>query len=176
MKELPFVRCVGFGTAVFQRIRKKAYDYRMICILCGDGIVEIDSRQYKTSKNQIYIINPGTEYRVCSEKNQKITVINFDTTYKFSHIKDPVLSVDTNMFENRFIISTENIKFLTDTVYEISYTDLDLFEEMYGIYLREDLDIELKNFMLSSKLAYILSKALDNKKILTHWRLWYINI
>lgn len=164
MNELPFVRCVGIGNAVFQKNKKKAYDYRMICVLDGEGSLEIDIVKYKTKQKQIYIIKPGTEYRVCSGPEQKIAVINFDTTYDFSHIKEPILSVDTDLFENNFIIETEEIHFLKDSFYETSYTDLCLFEEMYVIYLREDLDVELKNYMLSSTLVYIISKAISNKK------------
>lgn len=164
MNELPFIRCVGIGTSVFQKKRKKAYDYRMICILSGEGTLEIGIIKYKTKQNQIYIIKPGTEFRVCSGTGQKIAVINFDTTQEFSHIKETVLSVDTDLFEKKFIIKTNEIHFLKDTVYEIPYINLYLFEEMYGIYLREDLEAELKNFMLSSTFVYILSKAASNEK------------
>ena len=164
MNELPFVRCVGIGTAVFQEKKKKAYDYRMICILSGEGSIEIDSEKCITNQNEMYVINPGTEYRVCSGANQKIAVINFDTTYDFSHIKDPVLSVDIDLFENHLIMDTSKLHLLKDSVYEIPYSALNLLEEMYEVYMREDMNTEIKNFMLSSKLAYIFSKMLDNKK------------
>lgn len=164
MRELPFVRCVGIGTSVFQEKRKKAYDYRMICILDGEGSIEISDLKYKTVQNQIYIIKPGTEFRVCAEKNQKIAVINFDATYAFSYIKEPVLSVDADKFEKHSILKTDDVLFLNEMVYEISYTDLNLFEEIYGIYLREDLNAELKNFMLSSTFVYILSRIISTGK------------
>lgn len=34
---LPFVRCVGIGTGIYQNETQKAYDWRMICVLEGEG-------------------------------------------------------------------------------------------------------------------------------------------
>lgn len=160
MNTLPFVRCVGIGTHVCQRAYKKAYDYRLICILCGDGYIEIDGAVYSTTVNQVYIVSPGTVFRVRSTENQKIAVINFDCTYDHSHLTDPILSVDAETFNSDKILKTDPIPFIRKTIYDILSSDADLFEEMYRIYLRDDMETEFKNFMLSSRLAYVISKIL----------------
>ena len=57
MKNIPFVRCVGIGVNVYQNEFKMAYDHRVICILSGDGTIEIDSENFNTKTNDIFIIN-----------------------------------------------------------------------------------------------------------------------
>ena len=99
MNNIPFVRCVGIGVNIYQNEFKMAYDHRMICILSGDGTIEICDKLFETNTNDIFIINPGISYRVCSGENQKIAVVNFDTNYDFSYITDPVLSVDADKFQ-----------------------------------------------------------------------------
>lgn len=165
MYSLPFVRCVGIGTSIYQDKLKKAYDYRMIYIIKGNGIMEIDDKVLNTDTNSIYIISPGTPYRVCSSENQQIAVINFDTNYDYSHIEKPVLSVDVDLFNDDEILSTPFPEFLKDSSFKVSATCTELFEEIYQTYLRDDISGDMKNFLLSSKLIYIFSKALTLKTI-----------
>ncbi|MBQ4515362.1 MAG: AraC family transcriptional regulator [Clostridia bacterium] len=164
MHNLPFVRCVGIGTAIYQNELKMAYDYRMICILSGDGFVEIDKERLNTRAGDIYIINPGTSYRVRSFENQEIAVVNFDTTYEYAHIKEPVLSVNADTFKADEIILTPPVDFVKNKIYKVSAADAELLEELYQTYLRDDIYDELKSFLLSSKLLYIISKMLTTPK------------
>ncbi len=160
MKNIPFVRCVGIGVNVYQNEFKMAYDHRVICILSGDGTIEIDSENFNTKTNDIFIINPGVSYRVCSINNQKIAVVNFDTNYVFSHITDPVLSVDADKFKVDDIIKTPPIDLLDNISYRISTRDAELFEELYQLYLSDDLEISLKRFLLGSRFLNIISNIL----------------
>lgn len=160
MNSLPYVRCVGIGDAIYQQNFKKAYDSRLICVMSGEGAVEIADEKYRAVQGSVFIITPGTKYRVRSGKNQKIAVINFDTDYSFSHIEEPVLSVDEKGFVADEILKCESISFLTKEEHSIGSSDLDLFEELYRIYLREDMDRQIRSFALSAKLAYIISKII----------------
>ncbi len=164
MGQMPYVRCVGIGTDVYQNEVKKAYDWRMICVICGEGSIEIENKKYIAKANTLYVIKPGAAFRVCSGKKQKIAVVNFDVSYEHSYIKEPVLSVDAQQFKNDEMLKCSHKSFLDDTVYTISASDTDLFEEMYQVYLRDDLAGDVKDFVLSSKFAYIMSKALCGGK------------
>ena len=160
MNNIPFVRCVGIGVNIYQNEFKMAYDHRMICILSGDGTIEICDKLFETNTNDIFIINPGISYRVCSGENQKIAVVNFDTNYDFSYMTDPVLSVDADKFQLDKIIKSPPLDFFGDIAYKISAQKTELFEELYQLYLRDDLDLPLKTFLLGSRLLYIISNLL----------------
>ena len=71
MHSLPYVRCVGIGTDIYQNEFKKAYDSRMICVLDGAGTVEVDAKKYSVKSGDVFIITPGTKYRVRSKQKQK---------------------------------------------------------------------------------------------------------
>lgn len=163
MYNLPFVRCVGIGTSIYQNCLKKAYDYRMIYIIHGEGFIEIDNEQFNTNSNNLYIIIPGTSYKVCSSKNQKVAVVNFDTNYDYSHIEKPILSVDMEIFNDNEILLTPPIEFMPDNNYKVSGIYTELFEELYQTYMRNDISGEIKNFLLSSKFLYIISRTLTHK-------------
>ena len=164
MKALPYIRCVGIGTDVYQEKFKKAYDSRMICVISGEGRVEIDDKKYSAVKGSVFAITHGTKYRVRSKKNQKIAVINFDTDYTFSHITEPVLSVDEDTFCASEILKCENVEFLTGETFSVGNAELDLLEEMYHTYLRDDMTKDKKDFTLSAQFVYIVSKILTGGK------------
>lgn len=164
MTSLPFVRCVGIGTGVYQKTRQMAYDYRAVCVLYGSGTIEIGESKYDTESNEFYIIPPATSYRVCSNVNQEIAVINFDTTYQYSHIYEPVPCVDATEFVKENVMNCAPLKFIEKDMYRISSENTKIFYDMYQTYLRDDLQMETKNFLLSSKLLYIISKIICNKK------------
>lgn len=164
MESLPFVRCVGIGTGVYQNETKKAYDWRMICVLEGKGSLELDAEILQTEPGQLFLIPPGMAYRVCSPQSQKIAVVNFDTDSTFCQISGPVLSVDASVFAEEQRLNTKPVSCLPDVLYRLPSADLPLLEELYGIYLRQDSDPGRKSFVLGARLAYILSKVLDFAK------------
>lgn len=100
----PFVRCVGKAQHLRQDVFHLAYDYRMLMICSGNGIIETDGKVHSTCKDEMYIISPGTRYRAVSGQGQTIIVINFDMTHSHSNIANPVLSVTENMFLKENII------------------------------------------------------------------------
>lgn len=164
MQSMPFVRCVGIGTAIRQNSLKKAYDWRMLCILQGDGTLELDGRMLRTQPNQLYLIRPGVAYRVFASEAQRIAVINFDTTSEFAHLGEPVLSVDAAAFCSKKILPSAPLPFWTDFIYGVSAGELALCEELYRLYLRGDLDKDVKRYLLSAKLAYLFTCVLPNAK------------
>ena len=163
MNSLPYIRCVGIGDDIYQEKFKKAYDSRMICVLEGEGMAEIDNEKYSAVKGSVFVIAPGTKYRVRSKKKQKIAVINFDADYTFSHITEPVLSVDEDGFCHDEILRCADNVFLTD-VYSLGKAELGLLEEMYHTYLREDIEKTIKDFSLSAQFVYIASKIITGEK------------
>lgn len=157
----PYVRCVGIGTHVYQREPKKAYDYRLICVLKGNGMIYIESEAFPTEPCQLYFIDPGKAYRVCSEKNQDIAVINFDTTYEYSHLSEPIVSDNSDSFRENEVIKTERMPFVKDRM-RLSFDELPLVYRLYDSYLRCDLEKEFKNFYLSSQLSYLIARSTLN--------------
>lgn len=164
MESLPFVRCVGIGTGVYQSVTKKAYDWRMICVLEGKGILELAGKTLETLPGQLFLIPPGMAYRACSPLNQRIAVVNFDTDGTFAHIVEPVLSVDAAAFEEDKLLATPPIACLGETTYTFPAAEIPLLEELYGLYLRQDPDPGRKRFVLGARFAYLLSKVLDPVK------------
>lgn len=164
MESLPFVRCVGIGTGVYQNSTKKAYDWRMICVLEGKGSLELEKETLQTEPGQLFLIPPGRAYRVCSAGDQKIAVINFDTDGSFCQITEPVLSVDAGAFSEPLRLVTPAIACLSEAVYRLPSAELPLLEELYGLYLRQDPDPSRKRFVLGARFAYLLSKVLDPVK------------
>lgn len=164
MNSMPFVRCVGIGRAIWQNGLKKAYDWRMLCILEGDGVLELEGERLQTGADQLYVIPPGTAFRVCASEDQTIAVVNFDSSSAYAHIAEPVLSVDSGAFEADRLLQSGPIPFLTDSIYEVTSAERTLFEELYQLYLRDDLDRELKSFLLSGELMHIFSRVLRNTK------------
>ena len=89
----PFVRKVGTAFGLMQSATMKAYDHRLIFFSDG-GRLWLGGKEYILSAWDVAIVAPGTGYRVVLEKNQKITVINFDLTHDSCIFADRVL-VDT---------------------------------------------------------------------------------
>ena len=160
METIPFVRCVGIGTGVYQENEKKAYDWRLICILQAEGTLLLEGQFLQTLPGDLFLIRPGTAYRVCSGKEQSIAVINFDTTSEYSHITEPVLSVDAVSFQPESCLASKQIPLFPGNIFRIATGELELFSELYRLYLREDILTAQKNFLLSAGLLHILSKVL----------------
>lgn len=100
----PFVRCVGAASALSQLTAHKAYDYRMIAVVKGSGFLETDCGRQEIENGNVFIISPGTAYRLVTDKEQRIIVINFDMTHSHCHISTPVISVFSELFDESKII------------------------------------------------------------------------
>ena len=105
----PYVRWVGASSRIDQKLPHTAYDHRLIAILEGTGIVEIDGRIISSEKGDFFIITPGTPYRVQAGAEQMIVVINFDMTHAKCNISSPVISVLSEFFEEEKIIEKYEI-------------------------------------------------------------------
>ena len=161
MEALPYVRCVGIDTHVYQNSVMKSYDYRMIFIISGEGKIMIENNTYATKDNQIYIICPGTRFRVCSGVSQKIAVVNYDGNFDYSHISEPVLSVDEENFDSEKIMHTPKLPFSDEFLTVMDEECVKAVEQMYNTYLRNDISTKHKAVMLASQLMYIWMKVVD---------------
>lgn len=158
MNYYPFVRRVGIGANIYQSNKTKAYDHRLICFLNGGGNIYIDGAWYDAEACCIYLIKPGTEYRVCCAAGQSVAVINFDTTYEYAHLGEPILSVESASFNPEKVLNTEPFRFLKDKTF-ICNDDLLLLYRMHDVYLRNDLAEDVKRFCLTAQLSHILARA-----------------
>lgn len=161
MNRIPYVRCVGIGTGVYQNNMKKSYDYRMIFIICGDGEIHIENKVCKTKSNQIYIIYPGESFRVCSDSNQKIAVVNFDGSYEYSNVSNPVLSVDEDAFLPNEIMHTPPLPFSGEFIPYMSNECIDIINSLYHTYIRNEISAPHKEAVLSAKFLNIWMNVLD---------------
>ncbi len=100
----PFVRCVGEAKYLKQELFHKAYDYRILAFMSGNGTLEVQNSVYNTKPDEVYIISPGTRYRVISKGRQDIIVMNIDMTHNNSEIADPVISVPESLFFDEKIV------------------------------------------------------------------------
>ena len=131
----------------------------MICILEGDGDIYIGEEHYRTEKAQLYLIQGGVPYRVCSSDRQRIAVINFDGSQEYSHLRDVILSVRTEDFDESSLLHSPIPPFFSGTAAAFPTDRLELFEELYGIYIREGFTDERRSFSLSALFTYIISLA-----------------
>ncbi|MBE6572609.1 MAG: helix-turn-helix domain-containing protein [Ruminococcaceae bacterium] len=113
----PYVRCVGASSRINQKLPHTAYDHRLIAILEGSGIIEIDGCRISSEKGDFFIITPGTPYRVEAGTGQMIVVINFDMTHAKCDISSPVISVLSDFFEEQKIIEKRD----TSSFFEGNY-------------------------------------------------------
>ncbi len=100
----PFIRCVGAASKLRQNTPHMAYDHRMIAVIDGEGIIEVDGREHTALKGDVFVIPPGIAYRVVSGKCQQSIVINFDLTHSHCDMSSPVISVNADMFDREKII------------------------------------------------------------------------
>ena len=134
----------------------------MICILDGEGDIYIGEEHYRTEKAQIYLINGGVPYRVCSSQGQRIAVINFDGSQEFSHRRDVILSVRSEDFDEKNLLKSPMPPFINGLTALFPADRLELFEELYGIYIADSFTDGHRSFLLSSLLTYIISLATVN--------------
>ncbi len=104
----PYVRYIGVTGKIRQSFFRKAYDHRLIYILEGIGNLSLETEIISLKEYDLVIIPPGVPYKVNSEKNLTILVINFDWTYEKSYINTFVASDNTDSFlEDSVIDRTE---------------------------------------------------------------------
>ncbi len=166
-----FVRCVGIGVGIYQKVNMRAYDYRLVCALDGCGEIYLDGICHELREGMIYIIKPTQHYRVTASQSQKIAVINFDGNYNYSHIKDPILSVDCELFDSELALYTELPFDLPGMPLFAQPKSMRVISEMYDIYMNCESDRSIRNLSLSSRLMYVISCAVENSKTSSRNRL-----
>lgn len=134
----PYVRCVGKSGHLKQSFFHMAYDHRMLVIGYGDGFIETEDGKYVTAKGELYLIPPGTRYRVVSEGEQEIYVFNFDMTHSHSRINEPVISVPEEMFDETGIIEAFDMSLFFEekgiVKRKISHEGIDICPKILKLY------------------------------------------
>ena len=62
-------------------------DNRIFFVTDGQGYITVDDRSYSLKRDTLVLIKAGETYRIDPDKKLTVTVINFDFTENFSHIK-----------------------------------------------------------------------------------------
>ena len=154
----PFVRCVGTVTHLCQKTRHCAFDYRIIVINDGNGKLEINNDILSTKKGELYLIPPAMPYRVLSEKNQNITVINFDMTYSHCDVSVQVISVPEYNFEKDRVIEEFDLSlFFVKNGYikkVLSGESINICTDILNTYINKN--TELENVYISSLLSQLI--------------------
>lgn len=162
----PFIRKVGVASNICQCAPKIALDYRAICVLEGFGNVEYNGKNYSTEPFDVLLIKPGRPYRVTSNENQVLTVVNFDCTYAQSQIDKPVPSVYVSAYQEDRIIDNADISHLfeDDSDLLIRFKGNgevnQLFLRMHQIYMSAQTTRKVKNLLLSSLLEQVVAMML----------------
>lgn len=170
----PFVRCVGIGQYLRQPTPYRAYDHRFIGILSGTGELTLGGEHIATVPGDAFIIPPGAEYRVLSEKDQRIIVVNFDWTPECSAISATVPSVNSALFCEENIIAPADFSTLFGTAKNVRLvfpeSTQDLFQRLYAAYMAEDEDTEWKQLQLSALMLCILTCGVRHSDAAAHER------
>ena len=161
----PFVRCVGRGRGIRQTEYHRAYDHRFIGALAGGGYVEIAGTRVELTPGRAVIISPGTEYRVRSEAEGQVVVINFDWTWAHADTPETILSVLSRRFDPAGIVGQADYSLLFDgsggfAQVECGGSSAELFESMLLTYLADDAG-EMRRLRLSAQLLYLLTCAVS---------------
>lgn len=154
-----FVRCVGIGTGIRQLTDMRAYDHRLICALDGEGEIWVDGVRYPLSAGATLLIKPECTYRVLCGTDQSIAVINFDASFEYSHLADPIPSVRSSVFYTDRVLRT-NLPFdIPPMPIFVNSGCVSLLREMYDIYMSAGNVSCARELALSSRLMYFISMA-----------------
>ncbi|MBQ8509998.1 MAG: helix-turn-helix domain-containing protein [Clostridia bacterium] len=163
----PFVRCVGLGEHICQQEAHKAYDHRMICVMKGQGILEIEDDRIETAPHTFYMIPPGTSYRVCSSREQQVLVVNFDLTDRAAQLAGTVVSVRAVEFDEEKIIErTDWSRLFGDRRYVEHHYGMetaDALQKLLRLYFSHEMSEEIRRLCLMSTLLYILTDAMHTE-------------
>lgn len=138
----------------------RAYDHRLICALDGDGEIWVDGVRYPLSSGAAFIIKPECPYRVLSSEDQSIAVVNFDCSYEFSHLCEPIPSVRSSAFYGERILRTALPFDIPPMPIFVNNECTSLLSEMYDIYMSADMVGCARELALSSRLMYFISRAM----------------
>lgn len=106
----PFIRyCHSFEIkSGMPFINVKAYDYRLMYIISGEGFIELDGISYEAVRGCLFFWQPGVLYSLLADRNKPFTIIgvNFDFTYNRCDINYPVSPECQSVFNKNNIIET----------------------------------------------------------------------
>ena len=154
-----FVRCVGIGTGIRQLTDMRAYDYRLICALDGVGEITLDGKDYPLTEGATFLIKPECTYRVLCGADQSIAVINFDASFEYSHLTEPIPSVRLSAFYGDRVLRTSFPFDIPPMPIFVNNECTSLLREMYDIYMSNDSVSSMRELALSSRLMYFVSMA-----------------
>jgi len=99
----PFIRFANYHTVnssmdVYERA---AYDCRLMYVCSGNGRIKIGAEDYSLSKGNLFVWNPGINYKLFVNENSSLVVIiiNFDYTCNNKHVNLPIPVSPISAFE-----------------------------------------------------------------------------
>lgn len=102
----PFIRAAQIQPAILERTGlRKAYDYRLFCILENEGSVLIEDQNYPIQPNSVIILPPNTAYDF--QGQLKVAVLNFDITRRFSDNPQPIFPPRVAEFDPSLLFETQ---------------------------------------------------------------------
>lgn len=144
----PYIRyCHSFEiTRGMPFVGVRAYEYRLMYIVSGEGHIEVDGTKYEAKKGCLFYWQPGILYSLLPSINKPFTIlgINFDFTCNHSDISYPVPPENSDLFDPENIIE------------EVVFTDLELFNK--PIYIKTIASAE--NLLLEIVYEYATRKKL----------------
>ncbi len=166
----PYIRHVGCGVGIYQKEVKCAYDCRMILILSGEGSVFVNDESIIVKEKQIYIIKPGVPYRVLSDSDCKIAVVNFDWTYSHAEkIPEKVVSAKKEQFVVQDIIEALDWSAVFGkcdyVALPFSVNTQIYLEQILKTFNQVNVDRKLLRVCLTSQFMHLLTEVLCDKNI-----------
>lgn len=153
----PFVRCVGRGTGVYQKVPYCAYDYRLVYIAEGNGSVFCNGAVRPSEAGDLFIFAPGTPFSIQCGPMQSCIVVNFDWTQNHAGIGAPVLSVEAEEFSADRIIEKMDLSPLLGDGEVIIQHGLfeaeDILQTLYRAYL---VSVRPNGMLMSGLLKQVL--------------------
>ncbi len=109
-----------------------AYEYRMLYVTSGDGMMRVDDREYALGAGTLLVWRPGVPYKFLpSEEGMMVYAINFDMTGHYSREKHlPIVPDVAGEFDREQIVEIADFSDaprLNDTVYIPCDTELEKY-------------------------------------------------
>lgn len=132
----PFVRCSHYDifTADSHPYDFLAYDYRLIYIESGNGIIKIDGIDYNVQPGMVLFWGPGKKYRYIQNSNSSFTAygINFDFTNSYSTIfKNPIVPDIHTKFDHNKIFEIIDFTNITEFNNTICLSNMRIYEKQF---------------------------------------------
>ena len=160
----PFVRCVGRGVGIDQKVLYCACDYRLVYFMQDGGEVLCGGERFDSKAGSLFLFAPGTPFSIRSSPAQECIVVNFDWTQNHAALSAPVLSVEADEFTADRIIEKVQLSFLEQDSDMLWVQELfeaeELLRALYKVYFADVRPSGLRMSGLAKQLLGMLADRL----------------